>query len=61
MIALDTNALVRYLVRDDAERAGALPVYTFDQKAARLEARCCWRTIRLSGSPELAVESWLLG
>ena len=37
MIALDTNVLVRYLVRDDAERAGALPVHTFDQKAARLE------------------------
>ena len=24
-------------LRDAAERAGALPVYTFDQKAARLE------------------------
>ncbi len=66
MIALDTNVLVRYLVRDDieqaeaarslleslsvdrpgyvcrevtatAERVGAHPLYTFDQKAARLE------------------------
>ena len=65
MIALDTNVLMRYLVRDDvqqadaaraafryrasgagfsdlmilaaAERSGAQPLYTFDQKAARLE------------------------
>ena len=50
MIALDTNVLVRYLVRDDAERAGALPVHTFDQRAARLSERS-----------QLAVESWLLG
>ena len=39
------------MIATAAERAGALPLYTFEQKAARLSE---WSQL-------VAVESWLLG
>ncbi len=36
MISLDTNILIRYLVRAAAHRNGASPVFTFDRRFSRI-------------------------